>query len=115
MRAEFVRTLKEYVYGRARIGVSAAMSTRVHESRMTSPTTLAGAETRHADLVLRLSWSEAQRLRVVLPSLLRALADRPTTQPRQRERREEARDAIGHLFSELSSELERSELTPNNP
>jgi hypothetical protein len=60
-----------------------------------------GRHERHIQLTL--SWPEAEHLRVALPWLLRALDDRPTLSPRQRERRREAHTALECLLSALSS------------
>jgi hypothetical protein len=53
------------------------------------------------DIHLVLQHSEAQRLHAVLRALLPALEDRETRTPRQRERRREARAALGHLLELL--------------
>jgi len=75
-------------------------------SLSTSGNTNAGV---HQDEVqLTLDVAEAQELRVVLPWLLRALADRPT-QPKLKERRRRAREALERLFSALPSELDTPE------
>jgi hypothetical protein len=52
--------------------------------------------------------SEAQDLRVVLPGLLQALAERPA-QPKQTERRRKARGALEKLLSALSTQLDKVE------
>jgi hypothetical protein len=50
---------------------------------------------------LTLTWPEAEHLRITLPWVLRALADRPTLSPRQLERRRKAHSALDHLLSQL--------------
>lgn len=60
---------------------------------------------------LSLSRPEAERLRVTLPWLVRALADQPTTPPRQRERRGNARTALEGLLSSLRAQLKEAEET----
>jgi hypothetical protein len=57
---------------------------------------------------LTLGLAEAQDLVVVLPWLLHALADRPA-QPKLKERRRIAREALERLLSALSSQLDTSE------
>jgi hypothetical protein len=54
---------------------------------------------------LTLSRSEADELRDTLPWLLRALADRPETPPRQRERRQKAHALLQHLLNVLPREV----------
>jgi hypothetical protein len=61
-----------------------------------------------ADIQLTMGLSEAQDLRVVLPWLLHALADRPA-QPQLAERRRKAREALKKLLSALSSQLDKAE------
>jgi hypothetical protein len=55
-----------------------------------------------------LGLSEAQDLRVVLPWLLHALAERPT-QPKLTERRRKAREALESLLSALATQLDKAE------
>jgi hypothetical protein len=76
---------------------------------MTLLTTSEKTDTQHTDIQLTLSWPEAERLRITLPWLLRALADRPTTAPQQRERRHKAHAALEHLLSALSRQLQEAE------
>jgi hypothetical protein len=54
---------------------------------------------------LTLTWPEAERLRITLPWLLRALDDRATVSPRLRERRRKAHGALEHLLNAVSSQL----------
>ena len=65
-------------------------------------------EAEHTDIQLTLRLADAERLRVVLPWLVHALADRPA-QPRHTERRRKARAALEDLLSTLSSELDKGE------
>ena len=66
-------------------------------------------DAQHTDVQITLSWPEAARLRTVLPWLLRALEDRPTTAPRHRERRQTAHAALERLQNTLSLQLEQTE------
>ena len=66
-------------------------------------------DAQRADIQLTLSWREADRLRITLPSLLRALADRPTASQKQRERRRKAHTALEGLLAALSSQLQQVE------
>jgi hypothetical protein len=68
----------------------------------------ADAAAQEADLRLTLRLSEARDLRLVLPWLLHALADRPT-QPKLTERRRKAREALEKLLSALSAQLDKVE------
>ena len=68
----------------------------------------ADAAAQQADIQVTLGLSEAQDLRVVLPWLLHALADRPT-QPKLTERRRKAREAFEKLLRALSSQLDKAE------
>jgi hypothetical protein len=70
---------------------------------MTVPETLGDAPT--AQVQITLSWPEAQRLQVVLPWLMQALADRPGATARQLEKRRKARSALESLSSALFSQL----------
>jgi hypothetical protein len=54
---------------------------------------------------LTLSRSEADELRDTLPWLLRALADRPETSPRYRERRQKAHALLERLLNVLPREV----------
>lgn len=56
-----------------------------------------------------LSWAEAEQLRVMLPWLLRALAERPTTPASQRERRRNASAALERLLTALSDQVQQAE------
>lgn len=56
-----------------------------------------------------LSWAEAEQLRVMLPWLLRALAERPTTPASQRERRRNASAALERLLTALSGQVQQAE------
>jgi hypothetical protein len=75
---------------------------------MSLVTTSDNTDAQHTDIQLILSWPEAERLRVTLPWLLRALADRPTAPPQQRERRRKAHTALEGLLTALSSQLQRA-------
>jgi hypothetical protein len=66
-------------------------------------------DTQHTDIQLTLSLDEAHRLRVAVPWLLRALAERPTTPARMRERRLKAYTALESLLTALSDQLPPSE------
>jgi hypothetical protein len=66
-------------------------------------------DARDTHIQLTLTWPEAERLRITLPWLLRALADRPTLPPRQRERRRKAHAALEHLLSGVSSQLHQAD------
>jgi hypothetical protein len=58
---------------------------------------------------LTLSRSEAKELRNTLPWLLRALADRPETPPRYRERRQKAHALLERLLNVLPPEVTHAE------
>jgi len=60
----------------------------------------------HTSFRFTLSGAEVERLRLTLPRLLRALADRPTASSGQRERRREAHAALESLLSTLSNQLQ---------
>jgi hypothetical protein len=66
-------------------------------------------DVQHTDIQLTLSWADAERLRTTVPWLLRALADRPTTPPRMRERRLKAYTALESLLTALSAQLRPAE------
>jgi hypothetical protein len=68
----------------------------------------ADAPVQQTEIQLTLGLSEAQDLRVVLPWLLHALAERPT-QPKLTERRRKAREALESLLSALSTQLDKAE------
>jgi hypothetical protein len=72
-------------------------------------------DAQHTDIQITLTWPEAARLRTVLPWLLRALEDRPTTSPRHRERRQTAHVALERLLNTLSSQLEQAEADRSKP
>lgn len=74
---------------------------------LTSPRD-ADTAVQQADINLTLGLSEAQDLRVVLPWLLHALAERPT-QPKLTERRRKAREVLERLLSALSTQLDKAE------
>jgi len=76
---------------------------------MTLVTAPDNTEGQHPDLQLTLSWQEAEQLRITLPWLLQALADRPTAPPRQRERRRKTRTILERLQIILSSQLQQAE------
>jgi hypothetical protein len=61
------------------------------------------ADVQHAEIQVTLSWADAERLRMTVPWVLRALADRPTTPPRMRERRRKAYTALESLLDALSA------------
>jgi hypothetical protein len=71
---------------------------------MTHVTTSENTDAQHSDVQLTLSWDEAEHLRITLPWLLQALADRPTAPPRQRERRRRTRTILERLQIILSSQ-----------
>ena len=60
-------------------------------------------DVQHAEIQVTLSWADAERLRMTVPWVLRALADRPTTPPRMRERRRKAHTALESLLTALSA------------
>jgi hypothetical protein len=68
----------------------------------------ANSEARQTDVQLTLGLSEAEELRVVLPWLLHALAERPM-QPKLTERRRKAREALEKLSSALSGQLDKAD------
>ena len=59
-------------------------------------------------ILLTLSESEVEQLCDTLPSLLRALADRPEAPPRQRARRERARAILERLLTVLSPHVDHA-------
>jgi hypothetical protein len=67
-----------------------------------------------SDVQLTLSESEAEQLRLTLPWLLRALADRPTATAVQRDRRRRAHAALERLLSALSNQLQPVEQSSAN-
>jgi hypothetical protein len=71
---------------------------------MSLVTTPEDTTSQHANVQLTLTWPEAERLRIAVPWLLRALADRPELTPRLRERRHKAHMALEHLLSVLSDQ-----------
>jgi hypothetical protein len=71
--------------------------------------TLEHRDARDALVQLTLTWPEAERLRITLPWLLRALDDRATLPPRLRERRRKAHAALEHLLNAVSSQLREDE------
>ncbi len=66
-------------------------------------------DAQQTEIQLTLSWADAERLRMTLPWVLRALADRPTAPPRMRERRRKAYTALESLLTALSAELRPAE------
>ena len=76
---------------------------------MVPVTTSEDMDAQHTDVQLTLSGSEAERLRVTLPWMLHALADRPTTPPHQHERRRTAHAALERLLTVLSSQLQQAD------
>lgn len=76
---------------------------------MTLVSTPENTNAQHSDVQLTLSWQEAEDLRLTLPRLLQALADRPTAPPRQRERRRKAHTILERLQVILSSQLQQAE------
>ena len=78
---------------------------------MTLVSTPENTNGQHSDVQLTLSWQEAEDLRLTLPRLLQALADRPTAPPRQRERRRKAHTILERLQVILSSQLQEAELS----
>ena len=76
---------------------------------MTLVSTPENTNAQHSDVQLTLSWQEAEDLRLTLPRLLQALADRPTAPPRQRERRRKAHSILERLQVILSSQLQSAE------
>ena len=76
---------------------------------MTLVSTPENTNAQHSDVQLTLSWQEAEDLRLTLPRLLQALADRPTAPPRQRERRRKAHTILERLQVILSSQFQQAE------
>jgi hypothetical protein len=66
------------------------------------------------EIQLTLSRADVRRLQRTVPWLLRALADRPTTSPVQRERRREAHAALEGLLSALSNQLQPGVESPQS-
>ena len=66
-------------------------------------------DARDSDVHLTLSRSDAERLHVLLPGLLRALADRPTATPRQRELRRDVSTILERLQTGLASQFPKAE------
>ncbi len=64
---------------------------------------------RETPIQLTLTWPEAERLRITLPWLLRALDDRDALSPRLRERRRKAHAALEHLLAVLSTQLREAD------
>ena len=75
---------------------------------MTLVPTSENSDLQHSDIQLTLSRPQAEQLGVTLPWLLRALAERPTTPPQQRERRRKAYMSLEGLLSALSTQLQAS-------
>jgi hypothetical protein len=76
---------------------------------MTHVTTSEDTDAQHSNVQLTLSWEEAEHLRIALPWLLQALADRPTAPPRHRERRRKTYAILERLQTILSSEPHEAE------
>lgn len=76
---------------------------------MTLETASDSTDAQRPDIELTLSWEEAERLRITLPWVLHALADRPTAPPPQRERRRKAYTILERLQTVLSGQLQRVE------
>jgi hypothetical protein len=66
-------------------------------------------DVQRTEIQLTLSWADAERLRMTVPWVLRALADRPTTPPRMREQRRKAYTALESLLTALSAQLRPAE------
>ena len=64
---------------------------------------------------LTLTWPEAERLRITLPWLLRALEDRTNLPPRIRERRRKAHAALEHLLATVASQLRDADVQDRAP
>jgi hypothetical protein len=67
-------------------------------------------DARDVRIQLTLTWPEAERLRITLPWLLRALEDRDTLPPRHRERRRKAHAALEHLLNSVSTQLRETDV-----
>ncbi|MBV8713679.1 MAG: hypothetical protein JOZ65_01305 [Chloroflexi bacterium] len=76
---------------------------------MTLANTSENTDTQHPDMQLTLSWIEAEHLRVTLPWMLQALADRPTAPERMRERRRKAHTILERLQTVLSGQLQQAQ------
>ena len=76
---------------------------------MTLVSTPENTNAQHSNVQLTLSWQEAEDLRITLPPLLQALANRPTAPPRQRDRRRKAHTILERLQVILSSQLRTRE------
>ena len=76
---------------------------------MTLVSTPENTNAQHSNVQLTLSWQEAEDLRITLPPLLQALADRPTAPPRQRDRRRKAHTILERLQVILSSQFRTRE------
>ena len=63
----------------------------------------------HAEIQVTLSWADAERLRLTVPWVLRALEERPSAPPRMRERRRKAYAALESLLTALSAQGRPSE------
>jgi hypothetical protein len=61
------------------------------------------SDVQHAEIQVTLSWADAERLRITVPWVLRALADRPEAPARMRERRRKAHTALESLLTALSA------------
>jgi hypothetical protein len=76
---------------------------------MTHVTASENTDAQHSDVQLTLSWQEAEHLRITLPWLLHALADRPTAPPPQRERRRKTHAILERLQIILSNQMQQAE------
>ena len=76
---------------------------------MTLLTSSENTDAPNTDIVLTLSRPDAERLRVMLPGLLRALADRPSATPRQRDWRRKVSAILERLQTVLASQFPEAE------
>ena len=76
---------------------------------MIQVTTSENTDAAYPAVQLTLSSAEAHQLRTTVPWLLRALADRPTTPPRQLERRRKAAAALEALQRALAVQAQQVE------
>jgi hypothetical protein len=80
---------------------------------MTLVTSVENADTPNTDVHLTLTRPDAERLHQMLPGLLRALADRPTATPRQREWRRRVSTILEHLQVDLASQVQSAKPAPD--
>ena len=76
---------------------------------MIQATTSGHGEAPNNAVHITLTWAEAERLRTLLPWLLRALAERPTTRVSLRDRRRKASAALDGLLSALTGEVQQTD------